>query len=97
MLEPTETYSKKELDQFSGIVKSILKLIETHPEILKTVPHFTPIDRVDEVQANKNPMFSEKIGPKLPEIITDRVDAEKLRNSTPGDLAEMILEAHKNA
>lgn len=97
MLEPTETYSKKELDQFSGIVKSILKLIETHPEILKTVPHFTPIDRVDEVQANKNPMFSEKIGPKLPEIITDRVDAEKLRNSTPSDLAEMILEAHKNA
>lgn len=97
MLEPTETYSKKELDQFSGIVKSILKLIETHPEILKTVPHFTPIDRVDEVQANKNPIFSEKIGPKLPEIITDRVDAEKLRNSTPGDLAEMILEAHKNA
>ncbi len=97
MLEPTETYSKKELDQFSEIVKSILKLIETHPEILKTVPHFTPIDRVDEVQANKNPVLSERIGPKLPEIITDRVDAEKLRNSTPGDLSAMILEAHKNA
>lgn len=97
MIEPTETYSKKELDQFAGIVKSILQLIETHPEVLKTVPHFTPIDRVDEVQANKTPTLSEKIGTKLPEIITDRVDVETLRNSTPGDLFEMILTAHKNA
>lgn len=97
MLEPTETYSKKELDQFSGIVKSILKLIETHPEVLKTVPHFTPIDRVDEVQANKSPVLSEKITSTLPEIIGDRVDAEKLRNTTPGDLSEMILKAHQNS
>jgi glycine dehydrogenase len=94
MFEPTETYSKEELDQFTEVVETILKLINEHPEVLKTVPHFTPIDRVDEVQANKNPVLSEKITTHLPDIIPDRVDAEKLRTSTPGDLCEQILKAH---
>lgn len=94
MIEPTESYSKKELDQFSDVVKTILKLINEHPEVLKTVPHFTPIDRVDEVAANKNPVFAEKITTHLPEIIPDRVDAERLRNSTPGDLCDLIFKTH---
>lgn len=96
MIEPTESYSKKELDQFTDVVKTILNLVNTHPEVLTTVPHFTPIDRVDEVLANKNPVLAEKIGTRLPEIIPDRVDAEKLRLSTPGDLCEMILSAHQS-
>lgn len=96
MLEPTETYSKKELDQFSDVVEGILKLINEHPEVLKTVPHFTPIDRVDEVLANKTPVLTEKITEHLPDIIPDRVDSEKLRNSTPAELTELILKAHQN-
>jgi glycine dehydrogenase len=97
MIEPTESFSKKELDQFSDVVKTIFKLINEHPEVLKTVPHFTPIDRVDEVLANKNPILSEKITAHLPEIIPDRVDSEKLRSSTASDLCEMILQAHQHA
>jgi glycine dehydrogenase len=97
MFEPTETYSKKELDQFADVVESILKLINTHPEVLKTVPHFTPIDRVDEVFANKGPQMAEKISSQLPTILSDRVDANKLRNSTSGDLCEMIINAHQKS
>ncbi|MFL5784948.1 MAG: aminomethyl-transferring glycine dehydrogenase subunit GcvPB [Bacteriovoracaceae bacterium] len=97
MIEPTETYGKKELDQFSEVVKTILKLVNEHPEVLKTVPHFTPIDRVDEVGANKNPQFGEKITEHLPDIIPDRVDSEKLRKSTAGDLCELILKAHQGS
>lgn len=97
MIEPTETYSKKELDQFVNVVETILKLVVEHPEVLRTVPHFTPIDRVDEVNANKNPVFTEKITHHLPDIIPDRVDSEKLRNSTPGDLCEHIIKAHQNS
>ena len=96
MFEPTETYGKKELDQFSDVVKTILKLVNEHPEVLKTVPHFTPIDRVDEVGANKNPVFAEKITEHLTDIIPDRVDSEKLRKSTAGDLCELILKAHQS-
>jgi glycine dehydrogenase len=97
MLEPTETYGKKELDQFTNVVTTILALINEHPEVLKTVPHFTPIDRVDEVGANKNPVLSEVITKHLPDIIEDRVDAPKLRNSTPADLCAMIVQAHQNS
>jgi glycine dehydrogenase len=97
MLEPTETYGKKELDQFTEVVKTILKLVNEHPEVLKTVPHFTPIDRVDEVSANKTPVFAEKITDHLPDIIPDRVDSEKLRKSTAGDLCELILKAHQSS
>ena len=97
MLEPTETYGKKELDQFSNVVTTILGLINEHPEVLKTVPHFTPIDRVDEVSANKNPVLAETITKNLPDIIEDRVDAHKLRNSTPADLCAMIVRAHQDA
>lgn len=97
MIEPTETYGKEELDQFTGVVKTILDLVNTHPEVLKTVPHFTPIDRVDEVNANKNPVLSEVITSHLPDIIPDRVDATKLRKSTPGDLCAMIISAHQNS
>jgi glycine dehydrogenase len=96
MLEPTETYGKKELDQFANVVTSILGLVNEHPEVLKTVPHFTPIDRVDELAANKNPVLSEVITKNLPEIIKDRIDAEKLRNLAPSDLCSMILNAHQN-
>lgn len=96
MIEPTETYSKKELDQFIDVVKTILKLVNEHPEVLQTVPHFTPIDRVDEVLANKSPLLAEKITLQLPEIILDRVEADKLRNSTASDLCDLILKAHHN-
>jgi glycine dehydrogenase len=96
MIEPTETYSQKELDQFVGVVETILNLVNETPEVLQTVPHFTPIDRVDEVQANKNPVLTEKITQHLPDIIPDRVSAEKLRNSTPGDLCDLILKTHQN-
>jgi len=97
MIEPTETYSMAELDQFCDVVGKIQELVSKHPSVLQTVPHFTPIDRVDEVGANKTPVFAEKITKVLPKILPDRVDVEKLRKSTPGDLCEMIVEAHKKS
>lgn len=97
MIEPTETYGKAELDQFAEVVTQLLALVREHPEVLQTVPHFTPIDRVDEVTANKTPVLAEKIGKHLPEILPDRVDVAKLRQSTPGDLCQMIVEAHRRA
>jgi len=96
MIEPTESYSKKELDQFSDVVRTILKLVNEHPEVLKTVPHFTPIDRVDEVTANKSPVLSERITNDLPNIIPDRVNVSKLRESTPSDLCELIIKTHQS-
>ena len=33
----------------------------TTPEVLRSAPHFTPIDRVDEVGANRNLCLREKL------------------------------------
>jgi glycine dehydrogenase len=77
------------------VVKTIHRMIDEYPEILKTVPHFTPIDKVDEVLANKIPILTEEISSNLPEVLKDRVDANKLRNMSQTEIIEQILIAHK--
>lgn len=95
MLEPTESYTKSELDEFCSVVKTIYNVINEYPHVLQTVPHFTPIDRVDEVAANKNPILSEDITDTLCEIIPDRVASEKLRSLSKENLIQEILKAHE--
>lgn len=97
MIEPTETYSKSELDDFLQTVSTIHKIIHETPEVLRTVPHFTPIDRVDEVLANKNLTLSESLKPDLIPILPNRAKAKDLANMGKGDVWKMILEAHKKA
>jgi glycine dehydrogenase len=54
MVEPTESFSKAELDDFIEVLVSINKILEDSPEVLTTAPHFTPIRKVDEVTANNH-------------------------------------------
>ncbi len=51
MIEPTETESKKTLDEFIGVMKEAAELSEKHPEEFKTFPRTTPVTRPDEVKA----------------------------------------------
>ena len=65
MIEPTETESKETLDEFTNAMKQILTEAHENPEIIKNAPQLTPISRVDEVLAAKEPiltwqMFREK-------------------------------------
>ena len=94
MIEPTESYSKAELDRFIDIITAIKKILIDHPEVLMTAPHFTPIDKVDEVEANKNLILSEKIT-RLPEVIPNRIDPGPLKTMAVGDICMKIIEAHK--
>ena len=95
MIEPTESFSKAELDHFIEVVAAIHHLINETPEILKTVPHFTPVDKIDEVGANRNPQLSERLGPALPEVIPNRIDSGILRQSSVEEVRNKILEAHR--
>ena len=83
MVEPTESFSKTELDEFIEVCRGIAKVLNENPELLKTTPHFTPVRRVNEVHANKNLILSEKIE-RLPKIPTNRI--------SPGKLAQMEVE-----
>jgi glycine dehydrogenase len=94
MIEPTESYTKAELDRLADTVKAIYELISEHPEVLQTVPHFTPIARVDDVTANKNLCLSETLK-ALPDLGVNSVSPAKLRTMPFAAVKAQILEAHK--
>ena len=95
MLEPTESFTKAELDSFAEVVKTIHHVVNEFPQILKTVPHFTPIDKVNEIEANRKPILSQKIEERLDEILKDRVEPDILRNLKPKDIIKKIVSAHE--
>lgn len=95
MLEPTESYSKEELDKFCSVVETIHHVINEFPQTLQTAPHFTPIDKVDELVANKKPILTQKIQSQLDPILKDRVEADLLRNLAPELIIEKIIAAHE--
>ncbi len=97
MVEPTESYSKAELDDFIETVSTIHKIVHETPEVLHTVPHFTPIDRVDEVNANKNLTLSETLTNRLIPILPNRVPAKELTRASKAEVWKRIVNAHREA
>ena len=55
MIEPTETESKEDLDKY---IDALIKIADEDPEIVKNSPNNTPVKRVDEVGATKNPILN---------------------------------------
>jgi glycine dehydrogenase subunit 2 len=51
MIEPTETESKRSLDEFAQILKQIAREAASDPERLKAAPATTPVGRLDEGKA----------------------------------------------
>jgi glycine dehydrogenase subunit 2 len=58
MVEPTETESKESLDLFVDVLRAIHREAAEDPELLKTAPHSTPVGRMDEAQAARQPDLS---------------------------------------
>jgi glycine dehydrogenase subunit 2 len=59
MIEPTETETKETLDAFADAIAAILKEAAADPEIALGAPYSTPVRRLDEVAAAKNPVIRE--------------------------------------
>jgi len=55
MVEPTETESKQTLEAFAEVMIKIAREIETNPDLVKGAPYNTPVRRLDEVKAAKQP------------------------------------------
>ena len=60
MIEPTETESKETLDGFIEIMEHIAAEAISDPESLKTAPHTTPVRRLDETTAARQPILRYK-------------------------------------
>ena len=57
MIEPTETESKETLDRFVAAMRRIAVEAAEQPELLHEAPHVTPVGRLDEVRAAKEPVL----------------------------------------
>jgi glycine dehydrogenase subunit 2 len=55
MIEPTETESKETLDAFVEAMLNIAEEAEENPDLLHQAPHTTPVTRLDEVRAARQP------------------------------------------
>jgi len=58
MIEPTETEPKESLDRFIGILEEIAGECRENPEKVNNAPHDTPVGRLDEVKAVKDPKLT---------------------------------------
>ena len=93
MIEPTESYTQQELDRFADAVLTIKDIIEQYPEVVAGAPHFTPIDKVDEVAANRNLCLSEKLD-HLPAIPLNRIQPNVLMELEIKEIKKRILQLH---
>jgi glycine dehydrogenase subunit 2 len=55
MIEPTETESKASLDNFIEIMLRIADEVEREPDRVRSAPHDTPVSRLDEAAAAREP------------------------------------------
>jgi glycine dehydrogenase subunit 2 len=55
MVEPTETESRQTLDGFAAALREIAREARETPGVLHEAPHHTPVGRLDEVRAARQP------------------------------------------
>jgi glycine dehydrogenase subunit 2 len=58
MIEPTETESRRDLDQFIEVMTVIAKEAAENADVLKAAPHHTYVRRLDETAAARNPIVT---------------------------------------
>ena len=57
MIEPTESEPKEELDAFCDAMIAIAREAQENPELVKNAPHTTPVRRLDEARAARQPVL----------------------------------------
>ena len=55
MIEPSDTESKETLDGFCDAMAAIAREAKESPELVKSAPLTTPVRRLDEVKAAREP------------------------------------------
>jgi glycine dehydrogenase subunit 2 len=57
MIEPTESASKEELDEFIEAMRAVAEEVEEDPELVLKAPHSTRVSRLDEATAARKPVL----------------------------------------
>ncbi len=61
MIEPTETETRETLDAFADAVEELLAEAEEDPQIARDAPYTTPVRRLDEVKAARDPVVRQPL------------------------------------
>ncbi len=61
MVEPTETETRETLDAFAEAMEAILAEAAEDPGVAQGAPYTTPVRRLDEVAANRNPVVRQPL------------------------------------
>ncbi len=61
LIEPTETETKETLDSFADAIAEILREAKEDPSIALEAPYSTPVRRLDEAAAAKNPVVRQAL------------------------------------
>ncbi|HMS73421.1 MAG TPA: hypothetical protein PKB03_10345, partial [Baekduia sp.] len=61
LVEPTETETKETLDGFAEAIAEILREAGDDPTIAQNAPYSTPVRRLDEARAAKQPIIREEL------------------------------------
>lgn len=62
LMEPTETETKETLDSFADAIETILEEAESDPSIAAEAPYTTPVRRLDEAGAARDPVIRQPLG-----------------------------------
>jgi glycine cleavage system P protein (glycine dehydrogenase) subunit 2 len=60
LIEPTETESRQTLDAFVAAMKDVRQEALETPNLVKSAPHTTPVGRLDDVKAAREPQLTWK-------------------------------------
>ena len=61
LMEPTETETRETLDAFAEAVASVIAEAREDPEVATHAPYTTPVRRLDEAGAAKNPVIRQEL------------------------------------
>ncbi len=61
MVEPTETETKESIDTFADAIEEILTEADRDPDVAKQAPYTTPVRRLDEVKATRQPVVRQAL------------------------------------
>ncbi len=64
MIEPTETESRESLDALISALREAVADAARDPELLHSAPHVTPVRRLDEVRAARQPVLRHRFAPE---------------------------------
>jgi glycine dehydrogenase subunit 2 len=62
LMEPTETETRETLDGFADTLEAVLEEAESDPAIVTGAPYTTPVRRLDEAGAARDPVIRQPLG-----------------------------------